>query len=340
MTMTNTIRHTMTTESITVVYNGKTYTVREGSPNFLNLQTALRSQDWDAVPDYLTVANSITKWSDSKFTITADGAVTFEGESVPRDFGSRIVKMATDGEDPTPLFRFYERLKKNPSKRSVDQLWPFLNKTGIPITKDGCFLAYKGVNSNFMDKHSGTISNKPGTTVKLPRNSVSDDPNEACHFGLHVGAKNYADSFSGGDGKLVICKVDPQNVVCVPYDSHHEKMRTCEYRVIGVDGEELPDTVYDDGETESTEEEKVAEVVKVEKVKSKDKNKPSATIETKTKSAKGNFDDFAKLDTGELMKKSIEELRKYATHGLEIVGASKIPGGKTALVRKIIRVRR
>lgn len=344
--MTNTIKYTSTAESLVVIYNGKAFTVKEGSPNFNNLRNALNNQDWDKVPDYLTVTSSITKWSNDKFNIAESGEVTFEGSAIPRDFGNRVVTMATAGEDPTPLFKFYERLQRNPSKRSVDQLWPFLNKVGIPITKDGCFLAYKGVNSDFMDKHSGTISNKPGTTVKLPRNSISDDPREACHFGLHVGAKNYASSF--GD-TVVICKIDPEHVVCVPYDSSHEKMRTCEYKVIGLDGQDLPNTIFDENEdkeadTEYVEEEvaELVEVVQTHKVKSKENNKPPATVTvtTRTKPAGRSFDEFKKLDAGELMKKSIDDLRKYATYGLEIIGASKIPGGKTALVKRIIKAKR
>lgn len=337
--MTNAIKYTSTAESLVVIFNGKTYTVKEGSPNFNNLRKALKDQNWDIVPDYLTVTGSITMWSNDKFKITEQGDVTFEGEAVPRDFGIRIKAMATAGEDPTPLFRFYERLRRNPSKRSVDQLWPFLSKVGIPITKDGCFLAYKGVDFSFMDKHTGTISNKPGTTVKLPRNSISDDPREACHFGLHVGAKSYASNF--GD-TVVVCKVDPEHVVCVPYDHSREKMRTCEYKVIGVDGQELPSTVFDEDEDKHEKEVETPVAVKVEKVKSKGKegeDRPSATVITKAKSAGHNFDGFAKLDSKGLMEKSIEELRKYATHELEMVGASKIPGGKVALIKKIIRSR-
>lgn len=335
--MANTISHTSTAESITVVYNGKTHTVRAGSANFNNLRKALQDKDWDNVPNYLTVASSITQWSNAKFNIKESGEVTFEGEPVPEDFGERVVKMATDGEDPRPLFRFYERLLRNPSKRSVDQLWPFLSKTGIPITKDGCFLAYKGVNVDFTDKHTGTISNAPGTTVKLPRNSVSDDPREACHFGLHVGAKRYANGFGE---TVVICKIDPEHVVCVPYDSSQEKMRTCEYKVIGVDGQDLPDTIFDEDEEKTSDlEEQVAEVVETKKIKSKDKDKPSATVITKTRPESKAFDSFKKLDTVGLMEKSIDELRKYAAHGLRMVGASKIPGGKTALVKKILKAR-
>ncbi len=339
--MANTINYTSTTESITVVFNGVTHVVREGSPNFNNLRKALQDKEWDKVPDYLTVTGSIAKWSNSRFTLTEDGTVTFDGESVPKDFEKRVIQMATNGEDPRPLLKFYERLRRNPSKRSVDQLWSFLNKYGIPLTKDGCFLAYKGVKNDFTDIYSGTISNKPGTTVKLPRNSVSDDPNEACHFGLHVGAKGYASSFSSG-GTMVICKVDPEHVVCVPYDYQREKMRVCEYKVVGVDGQDLPDTVFEEDPQNdiaiNDDTDDVAEVEEVSEVESA-VNKPKATVIIRTRTKSKSFVGFNKLDSSELMKKPIDELRKYAAKGLDIVGASKIPGGKVALIKKIIKAR-
>lgn len=332
---TKSLKYTMTTESITVMYDGKPYVVKESSPHFNNLRNALQEKKWEIVPKFLTAGGSISHWSKDKFKIIDGGIVTYEGKEVPSDFGRRIISMATAGDDPTPLFRFYDRLQRNPSKRSVDQLWPFLSKMGIPLTKDGCFLAYKGVTDDLMDKHSGTICNKPGSTIKLPRNSISDDPREACHFGLHVGAKRYASSFGE---TVVVCAVDPQHVVCVPYDHSHEKMRVCEYKVIGLDGCALPDTVYDGDEQEESPEDKVA-VINKSKAQS-EKGKPAAVIEVKEKTSKKEFNKYSSLDSRELLNLSMDDLRKYATYGLSIVGASKIPGGKTELVKKILRARR
>lgn len=331
----------MTNESVVVTHEGKSYTVREGMANYKNLCKALRDKEWEKVPGYLTIATTITQWSNDKFKIHETGEVTYNDSTLPRSFGARIAKMAADGEDPTPLFKFHERLLRNPSKRSVDQLWPFLEKVGIPLTKDGCFLAYKGVGSDYMDHHSGTICNKPGTLVKLPRNSISDDPREACHFGLHVGNDRYARSFAG-NGKLMVCKVNPEHVVCVPYDSSQEKMRVCEYYVIGVHGSELPDTVYGGDEADEKPDAPGTEttVTKARMKSSKgEKKKPAATVIHKKKPQNNDFSSYKNLDVTKLMELSLDELRKYATYGLEIVGASKIPGGKTMLIKKILKAR-
>lgn len=276
---------------------------------------------------------------------------------VPEAIRRRIMKLSTEGKSPDPILRFYDRLQRNPSKRSVDQLFPFLEKLNIPITKDGCFLAYKSVRNDYMDKHSGTISNKPGTTVKLPRNLVSDDPREACHFGLHVGAPGYASNFAD---KLMVVKVDPEFVVCVPYDASQEKMRVCEYKVIGHHGEHLPDDVMDgEEELENAHDTMATEVVeevidntkqfmkKTPKNKRERKQmrkaavkKVAVTTRTEKKLDKSDYKRFDSMDAQKLMNESLDDLRKYATYGLELVGASKIPGGKAALVSKLLKIRK
>lgn len=353
--------YSSTTESITVVWEGVSHTVKKGTTNFEPLRRALQEKRWDDVPKHLTVEESLSNWSDKKFKI-GNNQVTYQGVPVPHSFGRRVLMMATKGESVTPLLMFYERLQRNPSKRSVDQLWDFLDHMKIPLTKDGCFLAYKGVRDDFKDVHSGKIDNKPGNTVELPRNSISDDPREACHFGLHVGAESYATGF----GKtVVVCKVDPEHVVCVPYDHSHQKMRVCKYVVIGIAGGELSSTLDDrdeenwvEGEgqsqederneipdTEEEEDEESDKPVVVEKEKAtvtkvkSDKKKPAAKITTPVNHKKSEFDKYKKFDYPELIELSLDELRKYATYGLDIVGASKIAGGKTALIGKILSVR-
>ena len=240
--------YTMTNESITVVHGGKTYAISKGSPQFLNLRKALVDERWDDVPKHLTVSRSLEAWARDKFTLER-GTFLYEGKELPKEFNNRIISMATGNEDPEPLFKFWERLQRNPSFRSVQQLWGFMVQKGIPLTKDGCFLAYKSVTESFMDHHSKKIDNTPGTTNELPRNQISDDPNLECHFGFHVGAIEYARSFGSDNRRIIICKVDPADVVCVPRDCSSQKMRVCKYRVVGNwNGQHMPSTTIDPGD--------------------------------------------------------------------------------------------
>lgn len=52
-----------------------------------------------------------------------------------------------------------------------------------------------------------------------------------------------------------------------------------------------------------------------------------------------DWDALNKMDSVTLMEQSLDDLRKYATYNCLIVGASKIPGGKFAIVTRICQVR-
>jgi len=387
-----TIPFTLTNESITVIYGGKNHVTQKGSPQFAGLRQALITENWADVPNHLTIAKSLQEWAKGKFTIEGE-TVFYNKERLPSDINARIIAMASKNEDPTPLFNFYERLQKNPSFRSVQQLYGFLQHSGIPLTPDGCFLAYKSVKYDYKDVHSSTFDNSPGKTNEMPRNKISDDPDLACHDGFHVGALSYAQTFHSG-GRIVVCKVDPENVVCVPKDESQRKMRVCKYTIIGNhNGEMLPSTTYvpeendptpedleesdidgddsdglvavgDDGdagaepivaaETPTLEESQQAIV---DLVATKAGGEPSGEVVPRTfflneahelppikkaekRASKKGFTKFDKMDLKGLMNESIEDLRRYAGKGLQITGASKIPGGKTALVARIIEVRK
>lgn len=315
------MRYNATNESVVVIDGGVPVTVRRGMPNFIELRRALMEERWGDARGHLRADTSLAQWARGRFTVV-DGTVMFDGNPLPDDLNSRVIDMASQGEDPTPLFKFWELLQLNPSKRSVDQLWKFIGQLGIPLTTDGHFLAYKGVRDDLKDCHSGKFLNAPGAVIKMPRNQISDNPDEACHAGLHVGAREYASSFGP---RMVICKVNPAHVVCVPNDHSYQKMRVCEYEVIGLDnGDYMPSTTISDdelpeiaGNFNGAVGNKLRTVVKV----------PAA------------FKKIHEMDGAELMDVTLEKLREYASKGLKIVGASRIPGGKYTLIEAIMKAR-
>lgn len=344
----------ITNDTVIIVWDGKITSVKKGAANFAVLRSACINGDWDAVEKSLTVNGALAAWAKGDFTVEGD-VIFFQGEPLPPELHKRISEMAAKNESPEPFLKFWARLKKNPSARSVGQLWAFLQHANIPIAEDGCFLAYKKVADDYTDFHTGTVHNIPGTVLKMDRNKISDDPREACHFGFHVGALKYAASdFHPGSGRLVIVKVDPEHVVSIPYDYSAMKMRVCEYRVEGHYTGPLSSTVHDEDTSDDIEPEDAydsdAEMNDIDdeapvneeyyglRVGKTEEPKAEKAPVTKFTVAK----KWAKLQTmnmAELLGESIATLRAYAGKGLKIVGASKIPGGKTQLVSKIINVR-
>ena len=67
----------------------------------------------------------------------------------------------------------------------------------------------------------------------MDRSLVNADRNVTCSTGLHVASLKYARDCYGGQ-VLVVCKVNPKNVISVPIDYSGMKMRTCEYTVLEV----------------------------------------------------------------------------------------------------------
>lgn len=85
------------------------------------------------------------------------------------------------------------------------------------------------VNSTlFTDKYSETMNIKLGKPVRQERRTCDNNPNNECSNGLHVGSINYVENFTYSDDTVLLCIVDPVNVIAVPkYD--RSKMRVCEY---------------------------------------------------------------------------------------------------------------
>lgn len=233
----------------TVVVESKSYTFDSSHAQYTNLVDAVRMGDSSKFLQHWTESKkSIEYWSCGDFRIT-DGVLRYQDETVADSMTERVIDMIREGFDHMPMLRFLENLYKNPSFRAVRELYQFLQNKYLPITSDGHFLAYKAVTSDYLDKHTRSISNRVGEVVSMPRHHVDDNCGQPCGSGLHVGAIEYVRSFgSGGSDKVVICKVNPADVVSVPLDSEQQKVRCCRYEVVSeYEGEILaPVKDYDD----------------------------------------------------------------------------------------------
>ena len=358
---------------------GKPVTVRKGAVNFQSLRQALLDENWAEVAKHLNPTKSLAEWL-NLVTVACDGdqtdaassvpllatvdqsehgtVVCLNGEPIPETLNLRMQKMATAGENPAPVLRFWSRLKKNPSYRSVKQLWDFMQHVGIPLTETGHLLAYKAVNADYSDKYTGKFDNHPGVVNEMPRNHISDDSDSACAYGFHIGSISYAQEYGGGCGRMVIVKVDPEHVVSVPKDESCRKMRVCKYEVVGEYGSVMPSTTIPDtdlplaasgrpmtvtayplhdGDIDGDDDDGVNDKGgKIVDLMNKEADEGVHPVEPNKVEPAKELDD---MGLAELMKVSISELREYATWTLKIVGASKIPGGKLALINRILAVR-
>ena len=132
------------------------------------------------------------------------------------------------------LFNFLEKIYHNPSTYVFSSLYDFLVDSDIEINAEGDVIAYKAVRQDFRDIYSGTIINNIGAVITMERSEVDELPENSCSRGLHVGSLKYAREFGGHDCRILQVKIDPADIVSVPF--HHlygQKARVCKFTVMG-----------------------------------------------------------------------------------------------------------
>lgn len=229
--MTNQFSYIVTARGITAVIHGETHTITSDNASYQEVVKAItRRVSPSIIADLFRTANAVKRYSKGLIEVAADGSSLFyKGEPVNNVVVDRILLFMQQGLPVDPLLRFLERLLANPSKTSVDALYTFLENGEMPITEDGFFLGYKGLNENYTDCHTGKVDNRIGQKPRMLRRLVNDDTREDCSYGFHVGTLTYATGFGR---RTVIVKVDPADVVSVPSSNLTWKLRTCAYEVV------------------------------------------------------------------------------------------------------------
>lgn len=211
--------------------------VDQSHMNFKAVREAILAGDFDLAVSLGSVAAFVNTVTQGKVSVSEHG-VTYNGGFISGYLAEKMVQFFNEGLPVDHYCLFLENIMTNPSMTSRRELFLFLEAADLPITQDGCFLAYKAVRFDFKDKHSGKFDNSPGAVLTMPRESVDDARERTCSYGFHVAAYEYAKNFLGGSGdKLVSVKVNPKDVVSVPSDYQNQKLRTCAYEVLA----EIPD---------------------------------------------------------------------------------------------------
>lgn len=227
--------------------DGETKSIGSDHPNYAKIKALVANTDTtiEEVLVELEIPSLFAEYSEGKLTFNEDerGKVTvkFDGFELPSSIQNRILATITENGSVESLVLFLENLFQNPSNRAVNELYGFLLACDLPITSDGCFLAYKKVRHDYGSLHKAPdgkhMDNSIGKTVSMPRHQVDDNPNRTCSTGLHCASFGYMSHYGSTgtkdlDDRLVIVKVNPKNVVSVPVDYNNQKMRVSEYLVI------------------------------------------------------------------------------------------------------------
>lgn len=256
----NHIPYQMTDRTLTVVLGTTPHIIHSDSEAYPMVVSVLNNSALthdEAVEEITRIVTPISMIADavSGDRVTIDNnRVLFDGKNVPSALSRKLLSVARSGLDLTPWKRFVGRLFANPSRGAQSELNEFLETADLPITEDGCFLAYKRVRDDYLDLHSGSFDNSVGKVVEMRREDVDPDRDQTCSYGLHFCSQDYLRNFYRGGGRIVIVKVNPTDVVSIPSDYQFTKGRTCRYEVVGEVDISVEETkqewgVYDDSFT-------------------------------------------------------------------------------------------
>jgi hypothetical protein len=261
------MKYIINNTGIVFFHKNKPIKICKSSNQYLRIISAFNLPTEEQEAAVFAILQQATGFFESEgFTVTPE-EVSYEGEAMPCALASKIRAILEEGLPISLFAKFWQNLQQNPSANSVRELYDFLAYKDLPITEDGCFLAYKGLDSNYYSvsgnkktkvikglvNESGNIYNGIGEDIEVRRWDVDDNRENHCSYGLHVGSLNYAQDFSRGP--VVIVKVNPKDVVSVPSDFDCQKCRVSAYKVLNVFSEELESSVcYEDGSEMHSEE--------------------------------------------------------------------------------------
>lgn len=227
--------------------SGKAYTFSKSHPHYSRLIHCLKHNNVEHFEVLYDIGSAIESYTQGAVQIK-NGSIYWDEHPMPEMFTDRVFEMKKSGVDFQPMLNFLDNLSDNPSDKSIVELFDFMQHKDLPITPDGCFLAYKAVTNNFKDKYSGNFDNGVGNIVEVSRQSVDGNRDTHCGSGLHVGSIDYVLGYGAGTSKdddgniscsdggdqIVVCKVNPKDVVSVPTDCKFQKLRTCRYEVVSI----------------------------------------------------------------------------------------------------------
>lgn len=213
-------------------------------------------------------------------SLAIKGGHIFFGKNRLEETLSNHMMSLLDGEN-TPkdekmwrsYVKFLDNLHQNADEDIRNQLFRWMeyeNKSGngFGITDDGCLVGYKGCGGTILEpmsvftgdaivdgeEYKGQIPNRAGSVIQMPRSAVQVDPSVGCSQGLHVGTRDYAVKWAP---VLLLVKVNPRDVVSVPYECDSQKMRVCEYTVLKVTDAGDEHKMYHESDSSSEEEDYV-----------------------------------------------------------------------------------
>lgn len=247
------ISYTITPTSVNLLLKSRMRTINDTHPNFAAVRDALKNYAKYPSPELeqrigelVDIPTFIARVTEGRVKI-GDNEVYFDDKQVHGVIASRLLSALSHGFDVKPLARFLERIRTNPIPTAEDELYLWMEGANLPLTDDGCFLAFKKVNDDYKSFHDGQTDNSIGTKLpELSADRYDTDRYRTCSAGYHFCSYDYLHHYYGSQGRVVICKIAPEDVVSIPNDYSNAKGRAKTYEIIGEVPESEAKQFFDD----------------------------------------------------------------------------------------------
>lgn len=217
------VSYTIKPDFIQVVLAGQPYLLDSTHPSFKKVKSALEKKQWKRVPSLINLTQRLDEACQGSIEVTK-GVVRYKGKAVKAAITDRIIAMHKKKKPIQHMLRFMDNLYQNPSQKATEEFFQWLEANELPITDDGCFLAYKSVDSQLRDEYTHTIDNSPGQIIMMSRKVADTDYGNQCSTGFHICSKHY-----GLYGSRVLAvKTNPKYVL----SAQGGKIRVTQYEVL------------------------------------------------------------------------------------------------------------
>lgn len=221
--------------SISIYIDGEFNNVPTSAANYpallAELQKPADERDEATIKGLVSTKKMVERFSMGHVTISENSEVFFDGKLVHNYMTDRMIQIMAEGHEITPWVLFMENVMANPTEYTHNELYEWMEGADLPLTPDGCFIAFKKVKDNYTDCHTGMFDNSVGAVVEMTRSACDPNRNNECSTGFHFCSAGYLSSFRGE--RVMVLKVNPRDVTAIPKDYKYTKGRTCRYEVIG-----------------------------------------------------------------------------------------------------------
>lgn len=230
----------VTTNNLTLFTGTEQITIPSDSPDYhraIELLAMNRSDEAFALATkYRATLRATSSVLFGQYQVTVvHGMVMLNGQHTEGEIVDRIIAFGERGIPQKALMSFLARLQANPSFRARLDLFSWIEQNNMPITDDGCFIAFKIVKEDYWDIYTGTtFFHKPGSVIQMDRRDVDDNADNTCSAGAHFCGEGYLPHYGTAKGsRIVTLKIAPEDVVAFPRDYNLAKGRAYKYEVIG-----------------------------------------------------------------------------------------------------------